>query len=131
MMFLFFKGSHTGFRIKDTVDAILVEYEIISKVKYIISDNASNMAKAFKVQIAVEDIESSDSEEEIDIAPDVQIDANVFEDYEHIRCFAHSLQLVIKDGLKESRQMSTTLSKCAKLSALIHKSTKFKVNKII
>ena len=40
-----------------------------------------------------------------------------------ISCFAHSLQLVVTDGLKEARNLSAPLSKASRLSTLLHRST--------
>ena len=41
-----------------------------------------------------------------------------------LSCFAHSLQLAIRDGLKDVPYLSNTLVKCKKLSKKSHKSTK-------
>lgn len=44
----------------------------------------------------------------------------------HIRCFAHSLQLAVKDGLKQLKKL-TLVGRCSKISSLLHTSTTFKV----
>lgn len=41
-----------------------------------------------------------------------------------LSCFAHSLQLAIRDGLKDTPYLSKSLSKCIKLAHRCHKSTK-------
>jgi hypothetical protein len=41
-----------------------------------------------------------------------------------LSCFAHSLQLAIRDGLKDSLYLVKALSKCIKLARQSHKSTK-------
>ncbi|CAF4956511.1 unnamed protein product [Rotaria magnacalcarata] len=41
-----------------------------------------------------------------------------------LSCFAHSLQLTIRDGLKYTPYLSKSLSKCIKLARRSHKSTK-------
>lgn len=41
-----------------------------------------------------------------------------------LSCFAHSLQLTIRDGLKNSPYLVKSLSKCIKLARRCHKSTK-------
>ncbi|XP_035478434.1 zinc finger BED domain-containing protein 4-like [Scophthalmus maximus] len=42
------------------------------------------------------------------------------------QCFAQTLQLVVGDGLKETKVVSPSLSKLSKLSSLLHTSTIFK-----
>jgi hypothetical protein len=41
-----------------------------------------------------------------------------------LSCFAHSLQLAIRDGLKDAPYLSKSLSKCIKLARKSHKSSK-------
>ena len=59
---------------------------------------------------------------------DVQDDADMedFEDSPNIRlsCFAHSVQLCVRDGLKNAPHMGKVLSKCQLLAKISHKSTK-------
>lgn len=43
----------------------------------------------------------------------------------HLRCFAHSLQLLIKDGLKDSKPLYGALGKCSKIASLLHSSSSF------
>ena len=42
-------GNHTGQRIRDLYDTIISDYNLVGKVSYIVTDNASNMKAAFKV----------------------------------------------------------------------------------
>lgn len=127
-------GAHTGQNIKDNFDSILLEFEIVDKTKHVISDNASNMAKAFKVTFPLpEDVESESDEDELDIengeddlSSDLELETHVSE-LTHLRCFAHSIQLTVKDGLREAGVLTLILGKCCKLSSLLHTSTKFKV----
>ncbi len=42
---------------------------------------------------------------------------------EHHGCFSHTLQLVVKDGLKESNRVTNIISKCSKIVALVRRST--------
>ncbi|XP_073468981.1 zinc finger BED domain-containing protein 4-like [Aquarana catesbeiana] len=43
-----------------------------------------------------------------------------------LQCFAHTLQLVIGDGLKETKLVNAALAKASRLSSLLHTSTSFK-----
>ena len=52
-----FTGRHTGDRIRDVFLNIMKEYEIESKVTHVISDNASNMRKAFSTMLPTSDEE--------------------------------------------------------------------------
>ena len=109
---------------------ICVEFEISDKFAYIISDNASNMRKAFEVHFMVDSEGITEDEtvcdEEIwcdeSISPD-EISTNMAV---HIRCFAHSLQLCVRDGLKVIRSLSV-LGKCSRIATLLHTSISFKV----
>ncbi len=120
LKFKSFKGSHTGQSISESIEEAIVEYGLQEKVRYIVSDNASNMKKAMSfifVGGPNGDIESwfnvpddstvtvEDNESELD-------DPTVFEDVpedelnswipiagERLPCFAHSLQLTVRDGL--------------------------------
>ena len=49
MAFEAFRGSHTGQNIAETIERCLQKYRLREKVHYIITDNASNMCKAFLV----------------------------------------------------------------------------------
>jgi hypothetical protein len=42
---------------------------------------------------------------------------------EHHCCFAHTIQLVIKDGFKKSGHIGSTIGKCSKLVSFVRKST--------
>lgn len=55
-----------------------------------------------------------------------QLDSIDNDDNSSIRlsCFAHSLQLTVRDGLKNAPHLSSALSKCMKISNRTHKSTK-------
>jgi len=47
-------------------------------------------------------------------------------DQEQIPCFAHSLQLVVQDGLTALGLARTLLAKCCKLANLLHQSSLFR-----
>ena len=44
---------------------------------------------------------------------------------DRLTCFAHTLQLTVKDGLNKLSSATSVLSKCSKLSNLFHQRTKF------
>ena len=99
---------HTADTVREVIDEVLAEWNIpIGKVRAILTDNASNMIKAFREQL--QDIESEESETEegdVDESEDLlESDEVDFEDKEldheitfkfyckRISCFAHTLQL--------------------------------------
>ena len=60
-----------------------------------------------------------------------ELEADVRESFDtyaktRISCFAHSLQLVIRDGLAEALALSKPVAKASRLSSLLHKSIVFK-----
>ena len=106
---------------------------------YIVTDNAANMKKAFKVTFpadgneeAAGDDEGQELEdetlwEELDEEDEVHIEATLStSSRQRISCFAHTLQLVVGDGLKEVKCVSRAMAKVTKISTLLHKSTVFK-----
>jgi len=46
--------------------------------------------------------------------------------FQHVSCFAHSLQLVVHDGLKNLTVARSLIAKCSKLANLIHQSALFR-----
>ncbi|RXN14058.1 zinc finger BED domain-containing 4-like protein [Labeo rohita] len=129
-----FKGSHTAERICDQFEAICDEYDIKAKLDYIISDNAANMRKAFTVCFPSEQEDDGDDGDHLD-DPELWCDLTLEDQQtvdaamakkQRLQCFAHALQLVVGDGLKETKVVCPSLSKLSKLSSLLHTSTTFK-----
>ena len=58
-----FTGRHSAENIRQAVSSILDEYQISDKVHVIVSDNASNMVKAFSVGFSADDEKMVDEEE--------------------------------------------------------------------
>ncbi|GAA6071939.1 uncharacterized protein LOC114158526 [Tachysurus ichikawai] len=95
------------------------------------------MKCAFKVKLPQQSVDPAiDSEEEIDNLDDEELweDVDTMQETllgiassrERLSCFAHSLQLVIGDGLKEAKFISLAIAKASKLTSLLHSSTTFK-----
>ena len=122
-------GSHTGTRIYDKYEEVMTTYDIGDKVSYIITDNASNMRAAFSVKFPSES--SADSSEagtgNEDLFEDNTDESVELIDTERLACFAHSLQLAIGDGMKETKSVSAALSKSVAVSNILHRSTLYKV----
>lgn len=149
LVFSSFKGSHTGSRIASALDKAISEFGLQSKVVYCCCDNASNMIKAFSVlnELAAADDNLSLQDDNDDIP--LAMYANVVDDEDfwqdlsdeqandvnhsinracttRLSCFAHSLQLVVKDGMNKLTSARNLLSKCSKLSSMIHQSALLK-----
>ena len=105
-----FKGSHTAEKICEQFEFICQQYCIKKKIDHIISDNAANMRKAFTVCFPTEDDNSHDEESvddpELwhDLPPEEQqtVDS-ALPRKQRLQCFAHTLQLVVGDGLNKPR----------------------------
>ncbi|XP_038823451.1 uncharacterized protein LOC120023496 [Salvelinus namaycush] len=63
-----------------------------------------------------------------DLTPEDQqiVDAAIGTTKQRLQCFAHTLQLVVGDGLKETKVMTPSLSKLSKISSLLHTNTTLK-----
>lgn len=82
-----FRGSHTGTSIAESIEGMLVKWNISkSRGRVIFRDNASNMKKAM---------------DEMGVS--------------NLGCFAHSLQLVVHEGLLSQRSVSDALANCRKI----------------
>ena len=93
-----FNTSHTSMNIKERVQEITEDFDITSKVKTALRDNAANVAGAFK---------GNDSK------------------IKGIPCLAHTLQLVINDEVFQMASVKTLLKKCRDLCSFANRSTDF------
>ncbi|CAF2140723.1 unnamed protein product [Rotaria magnacalcarata] len=145
------KGSHTGENIHLVTDEILGNLKVRNKVYRIITDNAASMVKAYKFGLTVNDDDftikddnnlqlgdsfvrfTNDDDSNISsewiLADWYENDKDSIDngkDVSSIRlsCFAHSLQLAIRDGLKNTPYLSRSLLKCIQLAQRSCKSTK-------
>ena len=95
-----FTGRHTADNIVAQYGEVINAFHIRGKITNIVTDNASNMIKAFRLPGFVVDECDQESESDDDES-DVDIDNNVFMYLpSHDSCYAHTMQLVVKDGLK-------------------------------
>ena len=131
---------HTGENIRDAVESILEEWSIpLSKVRVVITDNGSNMVKAFR-QHFEEDDKDDDGEEDDGSVKEVEPEASVqdeenFEDREmdhditfkfyckRLSCFAHTLQLVV-NKFSEERSFQKIMKRASALVRKVNKSSK-------
>lgn len=126
-----FTGSHTGQRINDAFEEICAYFYIKHKIDYIICDNASNMKKAFTVCFPSENddegLENSNLWE--DLSEEYQDDKETIRSscqQQWLQCFAHSLQLVMRDALKETKVLSSAITKVTKFYSLLHSTSGLK-----
>ena len=90
-----FPDSHTGVRIGEMISSGIREWGIPSyKVHAIVHDNASNM------NLGIDELSG----------------------YEGLRCFVHTTQLVIKDGVLQQVSVKNVLTKCRKFYSYFHQS---------
>jgi len=127
--FRFMLGSHTGSRIADALESAVEQFGIQDKIRSIITDNAANMKEAMFVFL-----ESGDSSDATlddpslwEDEPETEVVEVLGGKAEHLACFAHTLQLVVRDGLASiSGVHRGVISKCCKLASLTHQSPLFK-----
>ena len=125
-----FSGSHTGDAIADKFQDVTSSFEISEKISHVVTDNASNMLKAFSLpgfEDCHDNTDEGDDSDNEDGADDT--DTEPEEDptmyayiQQHLSCFAHTLQLVIKDGFKQAGAINKVLAKASAIVAHVRKS---------
>uniref|UniRef100_A0A3Q4GAH5 HAT C-terminal dimerisation domain-containing protein n=1 Tax=Neolamprologus brichardi TaxID=32507 RepID=A0A3Q4GAH5_NEOBR len=98
-----FTGKHCGERIASAFDRIVEEYP---EVEHPEGDNSDDLDD----ETMWEDAEGSDP----------------WSTGERLSCFAHSLQLVISDGMKELKAIARAIAKASKFTNLLHSSSNHK-----
>lgn len=136
-------GNHTGELIHEKTEEVLQRYNLkLADIYKIVSDNGSNMIRAFKHDtedfevgqsdyVEIDDelfIDSYGSDLDVDnditsidscFTENVAINTNMFK---RISCFAHSLQLCVMKFLKEYVEHTTGFSNMCKLIGRVKKS---------
>ncbi|CAB4061044.1 unnamed protein product [Lepeophtheirus salmonis] len=80
------KGSYTAEKIYGLVDTSLNQFEIKQKLKFLISDNASNMQKAFTLYFPCDEEDSDD-----EYWYDLNYEDHPLSKIHYLKCFAHFL----------------------------------------
>ena len=103
-----FKGKHSADRIRNEYEETISSFCLADKIIAVVSDNATNMIKAFSLPgyDDIKDTDESESEDEND-DDNVMSDSDIFLP-KHSRCYAHTLQLTVKDGLKGTGGLTAT-----------------------
>jgi hypothetical protein len=140
-MFIYTVGSHTGQNLLMEYERILTAFSLGNRIVRLITDNASNNVSAFGELVIpgfepyfVPDDDAEYVDDDIDetyltvtegYCPD---DDNDFDECDkgdelvRLPCFVHTLQLVVKDGLRESNCARSAISKVAQIAKLSHRS---------
>ncbi|KAK2192686.1 hypothetical protein NP493_25g04019 [Ridgeia piscesae] len=120
-------GRHTADNISAQYE-IVNEFNIADKVTHVVSDNASNMVKAFKLPGYVNSHSDSDDTSDTVGSSDTELDdddpSDVFAHLpQHDGCFAHTVQLVVKDGMKAAGTLRSVIGKASNIVSHARKST--------
>ena len=118
------RGSHTAENIHILYEETVACYKLGGKISKIVTDNGSNMVKAFTLP-GLENLNEEEDDYDNDETVELSDDREILEYLppQRVPCFAHTLQLVVKDGLQHAGQMRTTIAKVAKLVSYVRKST--------
>jgi hypothetical protein len=129
LAFQAFHGTHTGQKIAESLEAVIADSKLQTKVQYVVTDNASNMIKAISVLFDDGDQYRLDDNSDPSLWEDVEgdeVDIVLSNMGIRLSCFAHSLQLVVRDGLSSVGVIRSALAKCSKLANLLHQSPLFR-----
>jgi len=126
-------GRHTGDNIMMWYEEIISNFGMRGKVNHIITDSASNVKKAFLTLPGYEDVEEDHTTSDVSEAKESERcdSANNSLDEsdesqvlaEHHACFAHVLQLEVKDGMAKAGQINVVIKRCSSLVSFVHRST--------
>ena len=125
-----FHGSHTGDAIAEEYERVVASFHLTQKLSFVITDSASNMIKALSLpgfekdaELLEDEVESDELEEEQEDNYQGSIGTDAYSELnQHIPCFAHVLQLVIKDGFQQASSINEVLSKVSTIVKHVRKS---------
>lgn len=121
------RGSHSGENIHELYEELVAGYDVTSKVSYVVTDNASNMKRAFSlpgysIKRPKDDEDyyyCGHSEDEIE----EQEESNGYDHFpQHTSCFNHTLNLCVTDGLKAAGTLRSTIGTASKVVSHVRKS---------
>ena len=125
-------GRHTGGNSMMWYEGIISDFGVREKVKHIITDSASNVKKAFLTLSGYEDAEEDHTTSECDNSEAEESERsgninNSIDEWhvlcEHRACFAHVLQLVVKDSMVKAGQINAVIKRCSSLVSFVRRST--------
>ena len=128
-------GRHTSENIVSEFEEIVTRHKISDKLYKVVTDNASNVKKAFPDTVSMPsfEIEAESEESEQEDEGTEETDSSDDEDEavelekinipQRVSCFAHTMQLSVKDGLKACSGISKVLAKAARIVNHVKKST--------
>lgn len=122
-----FQGRHSAENIRQEYEEVVSDLNVRNKISYVVSDNASNMVKAFKMSLPgfEKTCVTDNADDDLDENDDMDLDDDEPETgFKHMRCYAHTLQLVVRDGLRDcSLNIHKVVAKASKIAGHIRKST--------
>ena len=122
-----FYGQHTADNITQQYHETVDHYNLAEKISNIVTDSASNMLKAFRLpgfQLEEDSSEADSDADDEDIVDIIDLEGSMTYLPQHDPCFSHTLQLMVKDGFKNSRGINKVLAKAANIVSYVRKSTK-------
>lgn len=138
---LIIAGSHTGENLYMEYERMSTAFSLENKIVRLITDNASNNLSAFGELVIpgfetyfAPDEDTEDVDDDIDEANLIVSEGHCLDDENDVydcergeelvrlSCLVHTLQLVVKDGLKESACSRSSIAKVAQIAKLSHQS---------
>ena len=117
---------HTAANILSEFEEVVSRIGISLKLYRVVTDNASNVRKAFSESLPGFMVEQGDDEDDDDDDDNEQttesedgdlddVELDEIQIPQRIPCFAHTLQLSINDGLKSCKSISSTIAKASRI----------------